>query len=228
MFNNIKSILFVVCAVMIFTAQTNRPDEKKEQHVPATRPAPAGRPVAAVHSRPQIQVRPQVQTRREPPQQVVQRSFPRVNINIPKPLDERRGTMPRVYGVVSSASQEDNRLFHHQRHNNWQPLYNFYDNEYHFYPYVNVTSPVEFSANYVTVLFNGQTYYFDRGSFYVQTPQGYLAVPPPIGIIVSAISQHAREIDVDGQAYYRYKGICYIQVQQGYQVVQQVQSDLNG
>jgi hypothetical protein len=131
--------------------------------------------------------------------------------------------MPRVYAVAPSAPQEDNRLFRHQHHNNWQPLYNYYDNEYHFYPYVNVTSPVELSANYVTVLFNGQTYFFDRGSFYVETPQGYLAVPPPIGIIVSTISQHARQIEMGGQVYYRHKGICYIQVEQGYQVVQQVQ-----
>ena len=42
MLKRIKSILFVVCAVMIFTAQTNRLDEKgKQQHAPSARPAPA-------------------------------------------------------------------------------------------------------------------------------------------------------------------------------------------
>ena len=103
-----------------------------------------------------------------------------------------------------------------------------FKNLYLVYPYVNVTSLVELSADCIIVLFNGQTYYYDRGSFYVQDPQGHLAVPPPIGIIVSVIPQHARQIDVNGQIYYRYKGVFYIQVAQGYQVVGPVQSPSEG
>lgn len=53
----------------------------------------------------------------------------------------------------------------------------------------------------------------------MQDPQGYLAVPPPIGIIVGAIPPNARQINVDGQTYFRKKGVFYIQVDQGFQVV---------
>ena len=209
MLKRIKSILFVICVVMVFTAQTKRPDEKGQQHAPAARPAPV------VHNN---QNRPQVQTRKEAPRQVTYRQ-PTVRGPISQPSHQKREAPPRVYALPAPAPVENNRLFGRQHHNHRQPLYNFYNNQYQFYPYVNVTSLVEISADYITVLFNGQTYYYDRGSFYVQDPQGHLAVPPPIGIIVSVIPQHARQIDVNGQIYYRYKGVFYIQVAQGYQVI---------
>jgi hypothetical protein len=202
MLKRIKSILFVICIVMVFTAQTKRPDEKGQQH---------------------NQNRPQVQTRREAPQQAAYRQ-PTVRAAMSQPSRQERAVSPRVYAVPAPRLTENNRLFHRQHHNNRQPLYNFYDNQYQFYPYVNVASLVELSADCFIVLFNGQTYYYDQGSFYVQDPRGYLAVPPPIGIIVRVIPQHARGIDVNGQIYYRYKGVFYVQVPQGYQVVGPVQS----
>lgn len=224
MHKSIKNILFVIGVVMVFTAQANRPDQKDQQHASASRPAVAAR----TQVRP-VQTRP-VQTHRAAPQQVVQRQLPRVETNIPRPLDERRESS-RVYAVPTPASAPaaNNRLLHRQHHNNWRPRYNFYDNQYQFYPYVNVTSPVELSADYVTILFNGQTYFYDQGSFYVQDPQGYLATPPPIGIVIGVLPQDARQINVNGQVYYRYKGIFYIQVPpQGYQVVGPVQPDPDG
>jgi hypothetical protein len=220
MIKRIKSILFVICVVMVFTAQTNRPEEGK-QHAPAAGPAPAARPAPVSRNN---QSRPQVQTYREAPQQVVHQAPSTARAHISPSAHQERAAAPRVYAVPAPKPVENNRLFHRQHHNNRQPLYNFYDNRYQFYPYVNVASLVELSADCVAVLFNGQTYYYDRGSFYVQDPQGYLATPPPIGIIVSVIPQHARQIDVNGQIYYRYKGVFYIQVAQGYQVVGPVQS----
>ena len=211
----IKSILFVICAVMVFTAQTNRSDEKWQQHAPVSKP--------------------KAQSHREAPQQVVHRAQPRASQpsyqrrEIPQRREapQRRET-PRVYAVSVPVPAENNRLFHRQHHKNWQPLYNFYNNQYQFYPYVNVASSVELSEDYAAVLFNGQMYYYDQGSFYVQENSGYLAVPPPIGIIVRAIPQHARGINVNGQIYYRYKGVFYIQVAQGYQVVGPVQAPVDG
>lgn len=229
----IKSILFVICLVMGFTVQTARCDDKDSQHTPGARPAArpaaarpaakpaASRPAPAAHSN---QNRPQAQTRRAAPEQNVQRSLPRPDMNIPQPLVERRQEGPRVYGVPAPAAPARNdHLFNRQHHNTWQPLYNFYNGQYNFYPYVNVNSPVELSADCVAVLFNGQTYYYDRGSYYLQDPQGYLAVPPPIGIIVSSLPAWARQVEVGGQVYYRCKGAFYVQTTQGYQVVAPVQ-----
>lgn len=207
MIRKIKSILFVVCIVMVFTAQTKRPDDKSQPHAPVNRTAPVAhnnqpRPQAQMHKEVphSNQAKLQVQARRvAAPQQLVQRrASPPVQSHPMQPSHQERN-MPRVYAVPTPAPATNNRLFHRHHHNNWQPLYNFYNNQYQFYPYVNVASPVELSADYVTVLFNGQTYFYDQGSFYVQDPQGYLAVPPPLGIIVSMIPPQARQINVNGQ-----------------------------
>jgi Family of unknown function (DUF6515) len=175
-------------------------------------------------ARPSAVNRPQVQTRREaPPQTAYRQSTVRTVISSQPSFQQREA--PRVYALPAPAHAENNdQFFNRQHHNQWRPVYNYYNGQYNFYPYVDVTSQVELSANCVAVLFNGQTYYYDRGSFYVQDPQGYLAVPPPIGIIVNALPTWARQIgNIDGQIYYRCKGVIYIQVEGGFQVVSPAQ-----
>jgi len=235
MLKRIETVLFVICIVMVFTAQANPPDNKRQQHnqsrpqaqgrtqVPSNpqvqnRPQVQSHPQAQnrpqvqsrpqVQNRPQAQSRPQVQSRREAPQQVVP---------IQRPT-------PRIYAVFAPAPVENNRLFHRQYHKNWQPRYNFYNNQYHFYPYVNIASRVEFTGGYVVVGPDGQNYYYDQGTFYLQDQGGqYVAVAPPVGIIVNPIASGARQIDINGQIFYRYKGVFYVQVAQGFQVVGPVQ-----
>ncbi len=225
MLKKIKSISFVICVVMVFTAQTNRPDEKEKgqrhdqvTHNNQSRPQDQGRREAPHNNQP----RPQDQTRRE----------------APNPVDHRQPTgrpfmsqpsyqgwqAPRVYAVPAPAPVENNRFFHRQHHKNWQPRYNFYDYEYHFYPYVNIASLVELTVDCASVGFDGQMYYYDQGTFYQQDEQGqYVAVAPPIGIIISALPANAGQISVNGQIYWRYKGIFYVQGAQGFQVVAPVQ-----
>ena len=214
----VKSILFVICAVMVFTAQTKRPDDKEQRHVAAAKPVPV------VHN---DQKRTQGQnrgvTQRVAPKQVFHRVFPVMQTHLFQASHQEREA-PRVYAVPAAAPEKNGRLFHRQHHKNWQPRYNFYDSQYHFYPYVNIATTVELSTGNVTVGFNGQTYFYDKGTFYLQDEQGqYVAIAPPVGIIVNAIPDHARRINVDGQVYYRYKGVFYIQTEQGYQVVGPVQ-----
>jgi DNA mismatch repair ATPase MutL len=231
MFERIKSVLFVVCVVMIFTAQSNPHDNRKQQEA-ASRPAPAARnnqsrPQAQNQqqdqSRPQAQNRPQVQTRRAVPQQVVQRQPQRVQTRQYQPVDQQKAA-PRVYAEPASRPVENNRLFHRQHHKNWQPRYNYYDNQYHFYPYVNIAAVVELAGGYIVVGTDGQNYYYDQGTFYLQDQGGrYVAVPPPVGIIVNPIAAGARQINFNGQILYRYKGVFYIQVEQGFQVIGPVQ-----
>jgi len=243
------NIIFAICLVMVFTAQAKAADNKKQQHAPAVRPAPVhnnqSRPQVQNRSTAPRQVAnrpPTVRSSRSQPPQQARQQAPRVyavpaspvvenNRPVHQPAANRRSTVRPPASqpsyqrnaepgtIPTPAPVENNRLFHRQYHNYWQPEYNFYNNQYQFYPYVNVTSPVELSANCVTVLFNGQTYYYDRGTFYVQDPQGYLAIPPPIGIIVSTISSHATQGISNGGIYYQFKGVFYITVSQGYQVV---------
>jgi hypothetical protein len=115
----------------------------------------------------------------------------------------------------------NNRFLHRQHHNNWQPRYNFYDNQYHFYPYVNLASQVELSSVAYLIGFEGQNYFYDQGTFYLQDPASgqYMAVAPPIGIIVNPIASTAYQVEAGGQVYWRSKGVFYVQVPQGYQVI---------
>jgi len=235
MFKRIKSVLFVICAFMVFTAQANRPDDKG-QHAPGARTAPQARTAPAARNQPAQRAAPvsrtQPENRAPAPRQTAFRQQS-VKTFISQPVYQPR-TAPRVYAVpVSPRSgslpaqgyvENNDRFLNRQHQNHWQPLYNYYNGQYNFYPYVNVNSTVQLSANCVAVLYNGQTFYYDRGSFYVQDPQGYLAIPPPIGIIVNALPSWARQIgSINGQIYYRCKGAFYVQVDQGYEVVGPVQ-----
>ncbi|NTV30077.1 MAG: hypothetical protein HGA80_08370 [Candidatus Omnitrophica bacterium] len=102
----------------------------------------------------------------------------------------------------------------------WHPRYNFYERGYHFYPYVNLTSIVEIPPEAVQFLFEGNVYYYDQWAFYQQTAEGYVAVPPPIGAIVPAISANAAQSIINGEVYYRYNDVYYKPVPQGYEVVE--------
>jgi hypothetical protein len=238
MFKRIQSIIFVICVVMVFTAQTPRPDDKGQQHGSATRHALLTRPASVVRSapvahnyqsRPQAQNRQQFQPRREVPQQFIHRAAPTIQTRTYQPVHQG-WTGPRIYAMPAPAPVANNRFLHRQHHKNWQPRYNFYENQYHFYPYVNIASIVELTGGYIVAGPDGQNYYYDQGTFYLQDQTGqYVAVPPPLGIIVNPIAAGARQINVNGQIFYRYKGVFYIQVAQGYQVIgpaQPVSADL--
>ena len=221
MMNQLKTIVFVVGAVMLFTAQSNR-QEDKESASQGQRAQTAPRHAAPRQTVPR-QTAPQPVTRREAPprqaapQQVNRRQGPSAPVRILQ-------SQPRVYAIPAPQTVDNNRLLRRQHHNHWQPRYNFYDNQYHFYPYVNLGGLMELSGNVIPVLYEGQTYYYDLGTFYAQEGQQYLAVPPPLDVIVSALPPQARQVRINGQVYYRYKGVCYIQVPQGFQVVEQVGS----
>lgn len=211
MLRKVKSIIFVICVAMVFSAQTYRIQDKEKQ------------------SKPQAQVRPTVQSHKKvqvpvkEPVQVFHRASPTLLTHVYQP-SHREKRVSLVRAVVAPAPVENNRFLHRQHHNNWQPRYNFYGNRYHFYPYVNIAAAVELSGGYMVLGPDGQNYYYDRGTFYVKDADGeYVAVPPPIGIIVNPIAPGARQIIVNNQVFWRYKGVFYVQVAQGFQVVGPVQ-----
>ena len=219
----IKGLLFFVSVVMIFTAQANRPDDKDHQK------GSISRPVVAARNNPVI---PAVQTRRETPRPAAARQSkadehfkPVPNVHL-QPLvqarvqpDQWRKQQPHVYAINAQAPVDNNRLFHREHHNNWQPRYNFYDNQYHFYPYVNIASVVDLSGGYMVVGPDGQSYLYDQGTFYLQQGGQFIAVPPPVGTIVNPLVTQARQIIVNGQVYFRYKGVFYVQGAQGFEVI---------
>lgn len=233
MLKGMKRTLTAICIVMLFTAQAPRPDQKAparnvqnraagqlQRQAPAARPA-ARQPAAQVRiqagpqARPQVarndQNRPVVQFHREPAAPAASRPE----------AGRQQWTETRVYAQPQAVpAVNNNRLFNRHHSDHWQPRYNFFDNGYHFYPYVNIATLVDLTTTSVQVPFNGQTYLYDQGTFYLQDESGqYVAVPPPVGVIVNVLPDRARQIDVNGQIYFRYKGVFYVQVEQGFEVV---------
>ena len=224
MINRIKSLLFVIFIVIICTAQSKRPEnmersEKSEQpvsHAPVVQHVsntPVAQHVSNVHNN--QAGGPRVESTRTP--QATHRAAPQTHVA--QPARQQRIT-PRVYAVVLPSPVESNRLLHRQHRKYWHPRYNFYNHQYYFYPYVNVTSMVELPPDCIQVLFDGQTYYYDHWVFYEQRTEGYLAVPPPIGIIVSRISSHTIQVIINGDVYYNHNNVYYKPVPGGYQVVE--------
>ncbi len=130
----------------------------------------------------------------------------------------RQQVTPRVYGVPENRSaaqrrgagvqpflaDKDRRVdghpgpFHRRHQGNWHPQYTFYEDTYHFYPYVNIIPVVTLSS-------------------------GYVAVPPPMGIVVPTIRTTQYQHIVDGEIYYAHNGVYYQPVAGGYKVVGVVQ-----
>ena len=223
MINRIKSLLFLIFIVILCTAQSKRENiersEKSEQpvsHAPAVQhvsSSPAIQQVSNVHNN--QAVGPRVEPTRTP--QAIHRVEPQTHVVQPT---RRERITPRVYAVVLPSPVENGRLLNRQHHKYWHPHYNFYGHQYYFYPYVNVASRVELSPDCIQVIFDGQTYYYDHWVFYEQTTEGYLAVPPLIGIIVSGISPHAVQVIINGYVYYNHNNVYYKPVPGGYQVVE--------
>ena len=84
---------------------------------------------------------------------------------------------------------------------------------------------VTLSSEYVVIVYNGVTYYYDQDSFYEDQgdQRGYVAVPPPMGIVVPTIRTTQYQHIVDGEIYYAHNGVYYQPVAGGYKVVGVVQ-----
>jgi len=234
MTGKLKFILLVIGIVFTCAALTAYADPRDQQQGQQRGSAVHNNPESSHHS----QGSAPVQARQEPSQQKTFRipvekhawSQP-VQQKMPEPVQHEKSETahhqwpePHVNAVIPSGPVENNDFFHHHHREGWRPRYNFYDNEYHFYPYVNIAASVELSSDYESLAFNGQNYYYDQGTFYVQEVSGqYVAVPPPVGVVVNAIPAQARQININGQIYYRYKGVFYVQIAQGYQVIEPVE-----
>jgi len=205
MIKNRNRILLVVFVLAFFTIQLSQAYDKDKRNAPEGRSALASR---------------------QAPTQIVYRQVPQAQNHFQQ-SPRQDFQRPRIYAISPVVeSVQNNRLLNRQHHNHWQPRYNYYDNQYHFYPYVNIASLVELSGGYTVVGPDGQNYYYDQGTFYLQDQGGqFEAIAPPVGIIVNPIAPNARQIDVGGQMYFRYKGVFYVQVPQGFQVIGPVQSD---
>ncbi len=225
-----KNILLITVVMMLpiqAHAQENHREDKEGR-----REAPAASHAPAIHehsSTPTVQVQNPHPIATRTAHEAVQTHIGASAVAVQQqPHRTSHSTGPRMYARQPAARPTPqqpvarNNLFHHTHHDNWHPRYNFYDHRYHFYPYINVNPVVYLSAGYTQVNFNGDAYYYDNGMFYQDEgdPQGYIAVDPPIGVIINALPAGAMQTIVNGVVYYVYNGIYYVPVPNGYQVVE--------
>ena len=89
------------------------------------------------------------------------------------------------------------------------------------YPYV-ISVPIQtLPEGSVAIGVGEETYYFDKGNFYlmVMRLQKYVMVPPPIGAIVSSIPETYQLMLIEGASYYLYNGVFYKRVLEGFKVI---------
>lgn len=72
-----------------------------------------------------------------------------------------------------------------------------------------------------SIRFLGNRYSFTRGRFYRQRPLGrFVAVPAPLGIVVTSLPWGYSEIVIGGSHYFTYGGIYYRRIPSGYMVTE--------
>jgi hypothetical protein len=90
------------------------------------------------------------------------------------------------------------------------------------YPYVFSQPLVSLPAGASTLIVGNETFYFLKGSFYQfnMREQVYVAVPPPIGVVIYNLPPGYQMMISNGVAYYLYNGVYYKRLLNGYRVIE--------
>ncbi len=72
---------------------------------------------------------------------------------------------------------------------------------------------------YTEVIVGTDRYYYDQGIFYTGTPDNYVVVEAPVGVVVYNVPVGYERVVIDGDVYYRYRDVYYRHVHRGYEVV---------
>jgi len=75
------------------------------------------------------------------------------------------------------------------------------------------------AADIVSIVANGMEILSYGGMFYRGTPAGYVAMPPPVGVVVPTLPVGCNVVYVNGVPYYSYASTCYVPTVGGYAVV---------
>ncbi len=71
----------------------------------------------------------------------------------------------------------------------------------------------------VTIVHRHSQYYFHAGVYYIQRPEGYVVVNPPVGIMVTNLPSATLTFTFSSRAYFFIGGAFYIQIPGGFQIV---------
>jgi hypothetical protein len=75
-------------------------------------------------------------------------------------------------------------------------------------------------AGFRTVWVGGLKYFSHGGLYYRKAPGGYLAVDPPVGMVVRVLPGSVRKVKLKGAVYYRKGHVYYRKVPSGFMVVE--------
>ncbi len=75
------------------------------------------------------------------------------------------------------------------------------------------------TADAIFFSWQGQRYYYDDGVYYEPQGNGYTAVQPPIGAVVSYLPNGYLTIPMGDDTYYYYAGVFYLPQGNGYRIV---------
>ena len=70
-----------------------------------------------------------------------------------------------------------------------------------------------------TKVVDGNIYYYCNSVFYLKSPGGYMAIPPPHGAVVSKLPRGCEPLMVEEKIYYKCDGSYYRASQIGYEIV---------
>lgn len=83
-------------------------------------------------------------------------------------------------------------------------------------------------GRYAEVILGADRYYYDEGIFYTGTPDHYVVVEAPVGVIVYRVPSGYERVVIDGDVYYTYRDVYYRHVRRGYEVVRVEKSHAHG
>ena len=115
----------------------------------------------------------------------------------------------------------------HDRPSNHQFYRNegFFSQENDNFPYVTVSPTIDLPDGLVTIVVDGQTFFYNDGIFYQEVGGQLTVIPPVLGAVVDSIPQDYQIVMADGVNYFFAEGVYYQRVTDGFEVVQFPVSD---
>ncbi len=100
------------------------------------------------------------------------------------------------------------------------------DHRTHNYGYLNIQNVylpsvpvIIIPADFLSLSYNGETFYYNEGTFYQLTDRVLAPVKAPVGAIVEQIPEDYSTIQIEGDVLYIYRDIFYKKISEGFQVV---------
>jgi hypothetical protein len=137
-------------------------------------------------------------------------------------------TAPVVSNHAPVNVRHDQPVDHRQTAERRKPtMPDYFRHDAHYYGFDEVVVPFPEVApsftvpdGFALVMVNGETFYYNDGSFYQQVGDQLTAIPAVPGAVVDSIPQDYQIVMADGVHYLVTRGVYYQRVDEGFEVVQ--------